>query len=231
MRLLKSRLLHFVVLGAIIAALAPKERDARTIVLDEARVQEALRAEEARAGRALTAAEKERTREALIDDEVLAREAVRLGVATDEPIVRARLAQQMRVRVGGARVTAPDAGPRRRLAVWYAATEREAGAIAQSIRAEGKEHARGLGGRPPIPDGAVWSEKELASVAGIGAAKAAFAADVGSPTGAVASAWGFYVFVPLESMTAAPPAPPGDDAEVERFVRRARAEYRIEGVN
>lgn len=229
---LRHRLFQFIVVGALIAALAPKDRDPRAIVIDEGRLQDALRAEEARAGRPLTAAEKARTKDALIDEEVLAREALRLGVATDDSVVRARLAQQMRVRIGGDRTKpATESGPRRRMAVWYAATEREAATIAQSIRAEGRDRARGLGARPPIPDGAIWSEKELASVTGVSAARAAFQVEIGEPTSAVASAWGFYVLVPLEKVDAVPAAPGADDTEVERFVRKARGEYRIEGVN
>lgn len=229
---LRHRLFHFLALGALVAAFAPKERDARAIVIDEGRLTDALRAEEARAGRPLTTAEKAHVKDALVDEEVLAREALRLGVATDDAVVRARLAQRMRVRIGGNRSAAPrETGPKRRVAVWFAPTEREAAVIAHSIREDGKEKARGLGARPPIPDGAVWSETDLASVAGVGAARAAFRTEIGQPTSAVASAWGFYVFVPLETFEAEPSAPATDDAAVERFVRKARAEYRIEGVN
>lgn len=229
---LRHRLVHFVLAGALLATAAPKERDARVITLDPARLDDALRAEQARTGRSLSASETERVKKELVDDEILAREALRLGVATEDPVVRARLAQEMRRRVGGDRGRTPgDSGPRRRLAVWYAPTEREAAAIAQSIRAVGKERARGLGARPPIPDGAVWSEKDLASVAGTSASRAAFEGTLGEATGAIASAWGFYVFVTLEEVPAAPAPPRTDDAEIERFTRRARADYRIEGVD
>ena len=57
-------------------------------------IDERLRAEEARRGRPLAADEKLAVVRDAVDEEVLAREAIQLGLGTDDPIVRARLAER-----------------------------------------------------------------------------------------------------------------------------------------
>jgi len=253
-----SRLFHFVAAGALLAALAPRERDDRTVVIDAPRVDDALTAERARHGRVPTTEEKTEAVQTLVDEEVLAREAVRTGIGTSDPVVRARLAEQMRVSLARAlpppRVAANEidlatareierAPERVRLAVWFVAKDRadaarEAEAIVRRVRAEGAAGARGRGEHPPIPDGALWTEEALARVAGAGVARAAMTAAIGEPTDALPSAWGFYVLVPLERRRAEPAEVRADALaaivrarqakELELSIRRVRRDYGVE---
>lgn len=257
----KSRLCHFLALGGVLALAAPRDPDearAATIVVEAGRINERLRAEEARRGRRLEAAEREGITREVIDEEVLAREATRAGLGEGDPIVRTRLAERMRAALAQA-LPAPRASEREiadavdreiarapertRVALWFVPKERadaarEAESIATAIRAEGPDRARGRGERPPIPDNAFWTETELARLAGPVVAHAAFATAVGNPSEALPSAWGYYVLVPLERRPAS-----ADDvrADVERglalakqredldkLVARARANYTID---
>src|SRR5262245_13355705 len=89
--LVRNRLVHFFAIGAVLFALAPREREDRDLTISAPRVDAALRGEQARLGRTLQREEKEGAIRALVDEEVLAREALRLGIGTEDPIVRARL--------------------------------------------------------------------------------------------------------------------------------------------
>ncbi|MBX3264329.1 MAG: hypothetical protein KF782_31950 [Labilithrix sp.] len=210
-RLGRSRLVHFAALGGVLFALAPPEEDPRELTIDAPRVALALRSEEARAGRALDRSEKEAAIAALVDEELLAREALRLGVGAEDPVVRARLSEAMRAALVR---TLPDVGvddeeltreiarrleraPERvRLGVrlFRRATSEATGAAARA-----PDGAAGdTGDRPPIPDGAWWTEEALARAAGAAVADAAMRTEVGRPSAPTASAWGTWIVVPLE---------------------------------
>lgn len=97
-RWLREPLLHFVVLGAAIfglhAAVAPPPRDARILVTAD--FIAGLRDEHAaRTGRPPTPEEERALVDRFVDEEVLYREAVALGLDRGDPIVRRRLAQKM----------------------------------------------------------------------------------------------------------------------------------------
>jgi hypothetical protein len=222
----KHRLVHFLAVGGLIAALAPRSPSPNVIAISEARIFEAERAAEATSRQALTPSEKAAVVQSLVDDEVLAREAQRTGVGTDDAVVRARLAAAMRASVARSTPVAVAPAPRLRVAVWFAQTEAAAEVIAKSIRDHGIESTRAQGDRPPIPDGAVWTASDLAQAAGAPAAEAAFSTELGKPTSAIASAWGFYVLVPLERLAPIPTATPNND-DVDRWLRRARRDYEI----
>jgi hypothetical protein len=96
--LLREPLLHFLVLGAALfglhAAVAPPPRDGRIVV--SADFVEGLRHEHvARTGRPPTPEEEQALVDRFVDEEVLTREAVLLGLDRGDPIVRRRLAQKM----------------------------------------------------------------------------------------------------------------------------------------
>ena len=83
--LARSRLVHFFGMGALLVWLAPAEPDdARRIVLDAARIDGVLRAETARLGRSLSSDERAEAIASAVDEEVLAREAARLGIVVDD---------------------------------------------------------------------------------------------------------------------------------------------------
>jgi peptidyl-prolyl cis-trans isomerase C len=106
--LLRSRLLQFLVLGAAIFALAPRGTSSARISLKRDYL-EAL--ETAEASRVAGAQRAEVDRRA-IEDEVLYREALRLGLDQGDPLVRGHLIQKMLLLaedLGGATRTPTDA--------------------------------------------------------------------------------------------------------------------------
>jgi hypothetical protein len=93
---LRHRLLHFVVAGALIFALAPQPVSQRDIVVDGATLAALERAQAQRLGApVLDADEADRVRTRAIEDEILYREAIRLGFDKDDTIVRQRLIQKV----------------------------------------------------------------------------------------------------------------------------------------
>lgn len=104
-RLWREPLLHFLLVGAAlygIHRLSASEPEEPPIVVDEAFVAGLERQQVQRSGRAPTP----ETAEALVDEyvreEVLFREALRLGLERDDPIVRRRLVQKMELLLGAA---------------------------------------------------------------------------------------------------------------------------------
>src|SRR5438270_10574020 len=90
-KLLSNRLLQFLALGAIIFALAPRPPSPAHISL-KAGYLAALEAAEAARHAGSTSTEVERR---AIEDEVLYREAVRLGLDRGDPLVRGHLIQKV----------------------------------------------------------------------------------------------------------------------------------------
>lgn len=254
----KNRLVQFFAVGAVLALLAPKEPDGRVIMLGPPRIEEGLQGERLRRGRELTLAEKNAVVSDLVDEEVLAREAVRLGIGTEDPIVRSRLAERMNAsyakalplpRLDEAEVDAAvsreiERSPERvRLAVWFVAKERTdatatAEKLVKAIASEGIEATRGRGDKTPLPDNTLWTETTLARIVSMPTAHRAFEAEIGKPTEPLTSSWGYFVFVPLERRHATADEVRADAiaklvsekqaAEVKRLVRRARRDYTIE---
>lgn len=92
----RSPLLHFIVLGGAIFALAPAREDTRKVELASASLASLEQAQAARDGVAALSAERAREVDAqAIEDEVLYREALRLGLDREDPIVRQRLVQKL----------------------------------------------------------------------------------------------------------------------------------------
>lgn len=91
-----NRLAHFAALGALIFATAPRVQPPDTIVINKAALQAMESAEAQRL--ALPRLSEEQAREVryrAVSDEVLYREAQRLGLDRDDPVVRQRLIQKV----------------------------------------------------------------------------------------------------------------------------------------
>src|SRR5438105_4030229 len=96
MSLLKSPLLHFVVIGAVIFAVAPKREDPRRVEVSSAQLHAFESSQALRDGvAALDPARAHEVQSRAIEDEVLYREAVRLGLDRDDAIIRQRLIQKL----------------------------------------------------------------------------------------------------------------------------------------
>jgi hypothetical protein len=97
-RCLREPLVHFVVLGgaffALHAAVAPAPRDGRVVISGDF-VAGLRREHQGRTGRPPTVEEERALVDRFVDEEVLYREAVALGLDRGDPIVRRRLAQKM----------------------------------------------------------------------------------------------------------------------------------------
>lgn len=92
----RSRLVHFMVAGGLIFALAPRPPASRDIVIDGATLEALERAQAQRIGTPVLAPEEERDiRARAIEDELLYREALRLGFDHNDNIVRQRLIQKV----------------------------------------------------------------------------------------------------------------------------------------
>jgi len=87
---------HFVVLGGAIFLAAPRGEDPRAVALSSASLAALERAQATRDGVAALSPEKAReVRARAIEDELLYREALRLGLDRGDPIVRQRIIQKL----------------------------------------------------------------------------------------------------------------------------------------
>jgi len=95
--LLRNRLVHFVVLGGLVFWLAPAPRGGRSeIVIDVATLRALEDAQAQRLGTVRLSADEERqVRTRAVEDEILYREALRLGLDQDDNVVRQRLVQKV----------------------------------------------------------------------------------------------------------------------------------------
>jgi hypothetical protein len=241
----KSRLVHFLAIGAVLAAFAPKERDARVVKIDPVRAEAAIHSGNG---------DEQAIVDGLVDEEVLAREAVRLGIGTDDPIVRARLAERMRSNLAAA-LPVPaipedelaaeiarriaHAPERVRLAVWFVPKERaDAQPAAEALARAVADGSARPSTQTPIPDHALWTEEALARVVGVEPARIAIATPAGKSTAALASAWGFYIFSTLDRRRAEPAEVRAEaaleltrqkqSAALAKLVDHVRHDYKIE---
>jgi hypothetical protein len=149
--------IHFIVLGAGIFALAPRPTGPRTIHIDGARLA-ALGAEQAsRLGVAALSPQQARAvRTRAIEDELLVREAQRLGLDENDTIVRQRLAQKvlfLAEDLGGASRDPSDAEIRRLFAANRASYRAPESLRLVHVFASTRERAESL--RPAV---VAWSK-------------------------------------------------------------------------
>jgi peptidyl-prolyl cis-trans isomerase C len=237
----RSRVVQFFAIGAVVWAMAPAERRSREVVVDGKTVASALLAEQARVGRPLLPEEKQSVMAELVADEILVREGLRLGVGTDDAVVRARIADRMRGHLEAASlapVTAEEARAeadrqaarmpvRVRLAVAFLSKERanataEADALARSLASPPNATPPYGGDRAPLEAIEWWREEDLARAAGPGVARAALDMPLGTWSAPIASAWGFYIVKPLERRT--PTAAEAMDSAAAEVRHRKRAD-------
>lgn len=109
----REPLVHFLALGALLFALqyfsAPAEEEGTVIEITPTLVDDLVVRREELAGRELTAEERERVVEDHVEEELLVREALRLGLAQTDVQVRSRLAEMMSFMLA-AEPAEPDAG-------------------------------------------------------------------------------------------------------------------------
>jgi hypothetical protein len=110
---LRSRLLHFALLGGAMFAIAPRQDDPRTIRLGPDQVRAIWASDgNGRGQGGLSAEERQAALGRFLDDELLYREGLRLGLAEDDRIIRNRVIQKMTFyseNLAGASERAPDA--------------------------------------------------------------------------------------------------------------------------
>src|SRR5262245_41332924 len=92
----RSRLLQFLVIGGLIFVLAPRPPSRRDIVLDGSALAVLEQAQAQRLGKpVLDADEVREVRTRAVEDEIVYREALRLGLDRDDNVVRQRLIQKV----------------------------------------------------------------------------------------------------------------------------------------
>jgi peptidyl-prolyl cis-trans isomerase C len=214
--LLSQRWLQFLVLGAGLFAFAPKPQE-QHIELD-GQVLAGLRLDQARrlGQRELTEEQARELEQKAIEDEVLVREARRLGLDSDDAIIRARLVQKMLFlaeELDGASLTPSED----ELRVFFeqhaedyavegsvqfvqvlARSEAEAHALreaAEGFSAQSQDPAAipPLGEALPISRRARMGERELRQVYGPGFADAIRQAPVGVWAGPVETTYGWHL--------------------------------------
>ena len=253
-RIVRSRLVHFVVLGGALWAIAPREPEAGVLRVSREEAQRALTTAQARTGHALGPEEQRRALADLVAERVMAAEGLRLGLAEEDEVVRSRLAAKMEATLSAsgrgpapsaeelraeAEELAPSAAPRLEVEAAFVAKEREDAALAAEALATALargEHPRE--DRCPIPTRATWTEEGLARAAGPVVARHAATAPTGAWSPPLASAWGFYVIRVLARRPAAPEELRAEAtaralarrqrASVAAAVSRAAASYRLE---
>lgn len=221
-RLARSRLLHFLVIGGLIFWFAPRPDPGRDIAFDSATFIALEAAQTTRLGRAVLAprdAADVRTR--AIEDEILYREALRLGFDRNDNVVRQRLIQKVlflaedlagvsrpateaELRAFFAATRSQWTRPARlRLIQVYAGSERRdwlAGVRDDVVAAE----AAAPGEPPPLgdafalPRAATLTREELARHYGEGFATAAFGLAPGQWSEPIPSTFGWHLVKILE---------------------------------
>lgn len=242
-------MLHFAVLGAVLIAgyrwVSPPEDASRRIVVTEALLRGLRQEHVRRTGVAPTGAEEAALIQRYLDDEVLYREALALGLDRGDVIVRRRLVQKMEFLNEG---SAPGAEPTEAdLVAWLAAHPDQYGTPARvslvHVFASGDRHGDGLTrvattlrdalGRDQDPDRLgdpflrghefrQQTREQLAAVFGPEFAASVMALPVGGWSEPVRSTYGLHVVRVTERLA---PRKPGLDevrAAVERDWRAAR---------
>ncbi len=202
----RSRLVHFLVVGGVLWALAPAEKDATVHVRRDA-VTKAVAEAQARTGRPLAPEEEKRVVAEFVAERVLAAEGRRLGLAEDDDLVRARVAEKMRaalestapevpvtedeIRTEAAALAAEAAS---RIELDLAFVSKERGAAAESLaRALTTGDPNAARDKAPVPAHATWTEAELARTVGANVALFVRTAPEGTWSPPLATTWGFYV--------------------------------------
>ena len=216
--IVKHRLFQFAVLGGLLFAVAPAATSPERIEVASARLAALRAAEAARTGGALPEAKAEEVDQRAIEDEILYREGVRLGLDRNDGIVRQRVVQKvlfLAEEIGGASRPADEAA----LRAFFEANRDRWAKPEQTRFAQVYQHRRealaawasgGQVGEPPVGEASpVPAEMDagrdrIASTLGTGFAEALASAPVGRWSGPIASAFGWHLVRVLERRAARP---------------------------
>jgi hypothetical protein len=257
-RLLREPLVHFAILGgllmAIHTAIAPSETS-RRIEIDDS-VRNALRQDYVRrTGAQPSAAEEQSLVDRYVDDEILYREALALGLDRGDIIVRRRLLQKMEFLAEEAaplaepsdaeleRYLAENAAryakpPRVALTQVYLSSDRhgpEAEARARELRSQLAAGADPAQVGDPFPRGrdfGLSTERDLAGIFGTEFAAAAMKLPAGEWSAPVRSSYGWHLVRP-SSRSEGGPAPLADVRAAVRLdlLEERRAQRRREALD
>jgi hypothetical protein len=221
----RSHVAHFLVLGGLVFAAAPRPPGGREIHLTRGQLAALYGAEARRGGQVVNEARRREIEARAVEDEVLYREALRLGLDRGDGIVRERLIQKalfVAEDLAGANRAATEADLRRFYAetrsrwtapervrlihVFAAANHREAlVALRPRVIADGTGDAPPpLGEAFPISRAVTASAAELAEGYGPAFAEAVMAAPVGAWSEPVASKLGLHL---VKVVSREPPHP------------------------
>jgi hypothetical protein len=208
MSIVASPLLHFALLGGALFALAPARQDPRAVHVSSQGLTALERAQAKREGVGGLDGEKAHEVDSrAIEDELLYREALRMGLDRDDPIVRQRLIQKLLLLVedmGGASQAASEADlraffdrdparwrqPPRLHVVHVFAAKRDSLPLAEGLPLAGVPAA---GEAFPYPRELTASKDDLARVYGESFASAAFSLTAdGGWSEPVASSFGWH---------------------------------------
>src|SRR5579862_1079142 len=222
---LRSRLVHFLMIGGLIFAVAPRPEPRRDIAFDSAAFDDLERAQAQRLGAPLLEvgdAEEVRTR--AIEDEILYREALRLGLDKDDNIIRQRLIQKVLFLAedlaGVSRAPTEDELRRffaatreqwtrpahiRLIHVYAGPSHRaELSALRPAAIAADPTEPPALGEAFPLPRTVTTTRDELAGTYGAVFADAAFALAPGEWSEPIASKFGWHLVRVLDRQNAGP---------------------------
>jgi hypothetical protein len=215
--LLKEPLLHFIVAGALLALVLPREpgASADAIVLSDQRWADLMRAEERNLTRAPTKQEQSALLERHLADEVMYREALRLGLGDDDQAVRKRLIEKARAVARGAAEPPNDdvlaryfderrsrysTQARAKMDyVFYAVDRHDAGpselvTLKEQLERDPARSLEGLGEVASLARGPRWStHRELTQMLGGAVADLAFSAPLHAWAGPTSTAHGSYL--------------------------------------
>jgi peptidyl-prolyl cis-trans isomerase C len=234
LRLAQHRLVQFAVLGGLIFAVAPRSPSPRTIEVRGDRLRALVSAEASRGNARVSAATAQDVQERAIEDEILYREGVRLGLDRNDGIVRERIVQKvlfLAEEMAGASREAKEADLRA-----FFDKNRERWAIPERIRlAQVFSHHREalapparegdvpLGGEAgPVPRDFEGSRDQVVAAFGAAFADALATLPEGTWSGPVASAFGWH----MVRVTAHTPARPARFEEVRGPVIEAFSVFR-----
>ena len=224
----RHRALQFLVLGGLIFVLAPRATPSRDITLDSRSLAALREAQVQRLGRAALDGDEARQVEArAVEDEILYREALRLGLDRDDNVVRQRLIQKvlfLAEDLAGVTATPSEAELRAFFdatrAQWTrparvrfvhvyagpAGRERLAGlrdsAVVASAAAPGE--APDLGDPFPLPRNTTASHDDLVADFGSGFADAVFALRPGTWSAPIASRHGWHLVEVVDHVEGGP---------------------------
>ena len=218
----RSRLVHFAAIGGALYALALRGEDRRVVEIDGAVLGELRDSQAKKLGvAALPEAGRREVDGRAIEDEILYREALRLRLDRDDPIVRQRLVQKLLLLVEDLGGASRDPSPAELRAYFEATRERwrrparyhfvhvfaaQLEALPSAASIEGAVAAPSSGEAFPYPRDVRSSREEVARVFGAAFADGVVALAEGEVSAALRSPFGWHRVRLVERVAGAPAA-------------------------